>query len=160
MAIPNTIRTIVMDFDGVHTDDRVIVSEDGAESVICSRSDGFGLEKLRKAGYKLFVISKEQNPVVTKRCKKLQIECIHGIEDKPTVLQKWLDENSLAWSDILFIGNDLNDLVCIQKSAVGCAPSDARPQVLNAADVVLTRPGGHGALRELAEMILGPDLQG
>ena len=158
MEIPKHIKTIVMDFDGVHTDDRVIVSEDGTESVVCSRSDGFGLEKLRKEGYKLFVISKERNVVVTKRCAKLQIECIHGIEDKPTVLSKWLDENNLGWSDILYIGNDVNDLECIEKSAVGCAPSDAQPKILKVADIVLTKPGGRGALRELAERVLGSEI--
>lgn len=67
-------KGIVFDFDGVFTDNSVIVSQDGTESVICSRSDGLGLSKLRALGIPCTVISTETNPVVSKRCEKLRID--------------------------------------------------------------------------------------
>lgn len=152
--LPSPVRALVMDFDGVHTDDRVSVGGDGSERVVCNRSDGLGLERLRKAGLPMLVLSKERNPVVEARCRKLGIEHRQGVDDKLPALVAWLDERGLSRQDTVYVGNDVNDLACM--AHVGCpvAVADARPEARRAARFVLARRGGRGALRELADMIL------
>ena len=76
------IKAVVFDFDGVFTDNRVIVSENGKESVICNRSDGIGLEMLRNLGIPMTIISTEKNPVVDFSAKKLKLSVVHGVENK------------------------------------------------------------------------------
>jgi N-acylneuraminate cytidylyltransferase len=143
-----------MDFDGVLTDDRVWVDEDGRDSVACSRADGMGIELLRAAGLPMTVISKERNTVVAARCRKLGIDHAHGIADKLPLLREWLAEKGVEASDTIYIGNDINDLACMQHVGCAVAPADARPAARQAADIVLDSVGGHGAVRELADMIL------
>lgn len=152
-ALPPRVSALVMDFDGVLTDDRVFVSEAGEETVACSRRDGMGIEQLRKAGLQMLVVSKETNPVVAARCRKLQLPYHHGIEGKIAVLRQWLAENGLDAAETLYVGNDINDLECM--AAVGCAiaPRDAHPRALAAAALVLDADGGRGAIRLLADML-------
>jgi 3-deoxy-D-manno-octulosonate 8-phosphate phosphatase KdsC-like HAD superfamily phosphatase len=76
--LASQIRLAVFDFDGVFTDNRVLVFQDGTEAVFCNRSDGLGLGRLIDSGIETLVISKERNPVVSARCKKLSIPCIHA----------------------------------------------------------------------------------
>lgn len=143
-----------MDFDGVFTDNRVIVREDGLESVICSRGDGMGIELLRKAGLPMFILSKETNKVVAARAKKLKLDVAHGIEGKLEIFHNWLAEKGVDVAKTVYIGNDVNDLECLRAAGCGVAVADAHPFALEAADFVLSTPGGHGAIRELADMIL------
>ena len=79
---------IFFDFDGVFTNNYVYVSEDGSESVRCSRQDGIGLSKLKALKIDLYVVSSETNPVVRKRCSKLEIETHHGVLDKYKTISK------------------------------------------------------------------------
>ena len=81
------IRVLILDFDGVMTDNRVLVMQDGTEGVMCNRSDGLGIGMLRKQGFPIFVISTETNPVVSARCKKLKSPCTQGHEDKLAALK-------------------------------------------------------------------------
>lgn len=148
------VRVIVTDFDGVHTDDLVTVNELGLESVVCSRRDGLGLELLRKAGYHVMILSKEKNVVVQKRAEKLQVEVIYGVDQKEAVLTDWLRANGLDWSEIAYVGNDINDIACMKNSALGLCPSDAVSSVLQIADIILPEKGGKGALRGLADLVL------
>jgi len=150
----DSLKAIILDFDGVLTDNAVILSETGIESVRCSRSDGMGIEQARKNGLEILILSKEQNVVVAERAKKLKVPVIHGVDDKPTVLQKWLDDHKMDWSQIAFVGNDINDIGCMQRASVGVAVNDAVDQTLQSADIVLTKNGGHGAVREFIEMVL------
>lgn len=147
------VRVVVTDFDGVHTDDRVLVDQDGREAVTCSRSDGMGVEMLRRAGLPVLILSKERNPVVAARAAKLQVECLQGIEDKVAALEGWLAARGLGWSDAAFLGNDVNDAGCLARAGLAAVPSDAHPSVKPGA-LVLDRPGGQGAVRALAEMLL------
>lgn len=153
--IPSGLKALVMDFDGVFTDDRVLVDQDGREAVFASRSDGLGLGRLRSAtGMKLLILSKEQNRVVTARAKKLAIEARQGIDDKLPELDRWLAENGLSRAEAAYIGNDVNDLDCMRAVAFAAAPADARPEALAAAAYVTRAPGGRGALRELCEALI------
>jgi len=156
--LPGRIRAIVFDFDGVLSDNRVFVLEDGREAVVCDRGDGMGVEELRRLGVEMAVISKETNPVVQARCRKLGLECAHGVEDKLTLLKRWAGARSIKLGEIIFLGNDVNDIECMQAVGCGVAVADATPKAKAAARIELTSPGGRGAVRELADMV-GRQLQ-
>jgi len=148
------LRLVVFDFDGVMTDNRVLVMQDGTEGVLCNRSDGLGIGMLRDAGLALLILSKEENPVVSARARKLKIECMQGIDDKLAALKTLLSQRGIDAGDVAYVGNDLNDLECMGHVGLPIAVSDAYPQVLRVARLVTTRPGGHGAVREVCDWIL------
>jgi YrbI family 3-deoxy-D-manno-octulosonate 8-phosphate phosphatase len=149
------VRALVMDFDGVHTDDTAQVSQDGTESVRVSRSDGMGLGMLRAAGgVALLILSKEKNPVVAARGAKLAIPVLQGIDDKVAALDGWLADRGLDWAAVLYVGNDVNDAAAMARAGLSACPHDAHPAILTAAHWVLPRPGGQGALRVLAEALI------
>jgi YrbI family 3-deoxy-D-manno-octulosonate 8-phosphate phosphatase len=148
------IKIIVFDFDGVFTDNKVIVFDDGREAVVCSRGDGLGLELLRKKGFKMLVLSKETNPVVAQRCKKLGLKCIQGIDDKIAVLNETLKRSKIDLSETAYVGNDINDLGCMRLVGLSIAVSDAVPDVKKAARYVTGMPGGNGAVREVCDLIM------
>jgi N-acylneuraminate cytidylyltransferase len=152
--LPLRPALVALDFDGVLTDDRVWVVEDGKEAVVCSRSDGFGLDAVRRAGIEVVVISRESNPVVSARCRKLGIDCRQSVLDKGTVLRTLARERGISLEDVVYVGNDVTDLECFTAAGCGVAVADAHPDVLSRADIVLTRPGGRGAVRELCDLIL------
>ncbi len=149
-----SIKAIVFDFDGVMTDDQVYITETGQEMVMVSRSDGMGISALRNAGLKLLILSKERNPVVARRAEKLQIEVIQACDNKLEALTKWLSKNQLLLSQCAYVGNDINDLQCMQAVKLAIAPIDAHPQATQAAHWRLTRAGGKGAIRELSDAII------
>ncbi len=154
------IKALITDFDGVHTDDRVFVNQDGTEAVRCSRSDGMGIEMLRERGLKMLILSREQNPVVKTRAAKLQIGVLHHIRDKLPALDAWRTEHRLEWAEIAYVGNDINDLDCMKVCGMSFAPSDAHPEAKAISTMVLQKPGGNGALRELSEFLISNELIG
>lgn len=152
--LPADLKLIVLDFDGVLTDDRVWVDEDGHEQVAAHRGDGLGIGLLKQAGVEVLVLSKERNPVVAARCRKLDIECHQGIDAKAPLLKDLIAKRNLAPEQVAYVGNDINDLDCFPVVGFAAAVADAHPQVLRAADLRLSHPGGHGAVRELCDLIL------
>jgi N-acylneuraminate cytidylyltransferase len=150
---PDPIRLIVLDFDGVLTDNRVWVGEDGEEWVACNRSDGLGLDAVRRLGIGLFVISTEANPVVGARCRKLGLEYAQGVPDKAACLEGLVAQRGLDMAQVVYVGNDINDLPCMRLVGCAVAVADAHSDVLAEADVVLTRAGGHAAVRELCDRV-------
>lgn len=152
------LKAIVFDFDGVMTDDRVFVDQDGRESVVCSRRDGMGVEILRGLGIPMVVISKEKNAVVAARCRKLKLEVYHGIDNKLELLKSWLNEQAIEPGDCLYVGNDINDLECMRYAGISAAPRDAHPAALDAAGLVLDADGGRGAVRALSDAVIAGSL--
>ncbi|MEX2144545.1 MAG: HAD hydrolase family protein [Anaerolineales bacterium] len=152
--LPSQVKLLVMDFDGVLTDNRVWVNEVGNEQVAANRSDGLGVKMLLKAGVTVLVISMEENPVVARRCEKLGISYKKGIANKGPLLQEILAERSVSANEAVFLGNDINDLPCFPLVACGVAVADAHPEVIRKADLVLGKRGGQGAVRELCDLIL------
>lgn len=152
--LPKQIDLLIFDFDGVMTDDRVWVDQDGGESVAANRRDGLGIAMLRKAGIPMLVLSTEPNPVVAARCRKLELTAIQGVGDKKAALRSLLEERKLDPQHVVYLGNDINDLPCFP--LVGCAVvvGDAHPDVIAQADLVLAHRGGHGAVRELCDKIM------
>ncbi len=152
---PEKIDLVILDFDGVMTDDRVWVDETGREMVAASRADGMGLERLRKqTGIPVMVISKESNPVVAHRCKKLKLPVLQAVDDKAAAVRDLIRTKNLKPSRILFMGNDLNDLVVFPEVGFRVVPANARPELRRQADLVLKTNGGYGAVRELCDMII------
>ena len=150
----SVITAIAFDFDGVFTDDRVIVSESGEESVVCSRSDGMGVGLLRSAGIRMIIISKERNGVVAARARKLSLDVVQGCDDKRPELVRWMASIGVGPSETAFMGNDVNDIDCMRHVGLSIAPRDAHRDVLAIARLVTERPGGRGAIREVADGIL------
>lgn len=150
------VRTelLVLDFDGVLTDDKVWVGEDGRESVRCSRADGRGLEMLRNAGMRVAVLSREPNPVVARRCEKLRIECHQAIDDKERALMELVEKAGTTLDRVVYVGKDLNDLSCMKRVGLPIAVADAHREVVEVAELVLSRRGGDGAMRQLCELLL------
>lgn len=148
------IKAIAFDFDGVFTDDRVLVDETGRESAICSRSDGMGIANLHAIGIPMVVISSEKIPIVARRSLKLSLEVFYGVDSKLDQLKCWLDTKGVRLEDTLYVGNDINDLQCMTSVGYPVSPSDGHLSVRAAAKVVLNAKGGRGAVRELADMIV------
>jgi N-acylneuraminate cytidylyltransferase len=153
-ALPGKVKILVLDFDGVLTDNRVWMDQNGNESVVANRSDSLWINMLREKGVQVFVISKETNPVVAARCRKMNIPCIQGEDSKETALKNLLVEKGIDPAQAVYCGNDVNDLPCFPLVGWAVAVADSVPEVVRQADFVLNTPGGRGAVRELCEIIL------
>ncbi len=159
-----SIHTIVFDFDGVFTDNMVSVDQEGRESVSCHRGDGLAFDLLRRFAslhnwtVNYFILSKETNPVVSARARKLKVECIQGVEDKASYLRSYVSshfpDDRSSFSGLVYLGNDLNDLSPMLLSGFSFAPSDAHPIVQRHASLVLPQKGGRGFVRAAIEQIL------
>ena len=148
------ISLLVMDFDGVLTDNRVFVMEDGKEAVVCDRSDGMGLSLLREHGLDAIILSKEQNPVVSVRGEKLKLTVYQGIDEKLEVLKRIIYEKGVGLENVIYVGNDINDLACMKNTGISVAVADAYPEVKKQANILLNHNGGQGAIREVCELII------
>jgi YrbI family 3-deoxy-D-manno-octulosonate 8-phosphate phosphatase len=148
------VDAVITDFDGVHTDDSATISQDGRESVRVTRADGLGVERLQSAGVPLLIVSKETNPVVAARGAKLGAEVLHGVDDKRAVVRDWLTRRSIPADRAAYLGNDINDLGPMGLVGWPVAVADAHPAVRQAARLVLARSGGHGAVRELCDLVI------
>jgi YrbI family 3-deoxy-D-manno-octulosonate 8-phosphate phosphatase len=154
--MPTNVKLVIMDFDGVVTDNRVWTDENGRETVPASRSDSMHIKRLHELGIETLILSSEPNPVVAARAKKMGVEAIHnvGMQDKGRVMRQVIERKNISAEDVIYIGNDLNDLPCFEIAGWSVAVADAYPEVIRAADFVLSKPGGYGAVRELCEIIL------
>jgi YrbI family 3-deoxy-D-manno-octulosonate 8-phosphate phosphatase len=154
--MPEKIDLILCDFDGVITDNRVWVDQDGHETVVAYRSDSVRVKDLRAIGIEVMILSSEPNRVVEARARKMGVEAVHGValHEKGRVMREILEQKHLKPENVVFIGNDINDLPCFEEAGWSVAVADAFPDVIRAADFVLSKNGGHGALREMCDLIL------
>lgn len=150
----SAVQLLVLDFDGVLTDNRVLVDEEGHESVMAHRGDGWGIARLKDAGIEVIVLSTETNPVVAARCRKLKIDCVQGQNNKLVALQQIASERGLMPRQIAYVGNDVNDIGCMQWAGSPIAVADAMPEVIRCAGWVTKALGGYGAVREVADALL------
>jgi 3-deoxy-D-manno-octulosonate 8-phosphate phosphatase (KDO 8-P phosphatase) len=157
------IHTLIFDFDGVFTDNRVIVSQDGMEMVSCSRADGLGMDMLRRhiaqnGSPTAFILSTEANLVVTARARKLKMECLQGVADKLQSIEnhfaQTLPNERAPFDGLMYVGNDLNDLAVMRRATYSVAPADAHPLVRRAATFTLPQFGGRGFVRAIVERLL------
>jgi N-acylneuraminate cytidylyltransferase len=155
--MPERIDLIVTDFDGVLTDNRVWTDQHGNETVVSSRSDSMHIRELRERGVGIVILSSEPNPVVKARAGKMgDVETVQGIDilGKGDALRELLRRKKVDPAHVVYIGNDLNDLPCFDLAGYSVAVADAYPELLRRADLVLRKPGGYGALRELCDMVI------
>jgi YrbI family 3-deoxy-D-manno-octulosonate 8-phosphate phosphatase len=147
------IELIVFDFDGVMTDNRVLVDERGKEYVFASRADGQGVVLLRQKNIKMLILSAEKNPVVAQRAKKLSLPVLQSIASKEIALSEYCSENEIPLGKTLYVGNDINDIEAMKLCGASAVPADAHQSAMEIADIVLTTKGGYGVVRELADLI-------
>ena len=151
---PLDVDAVVTDFDGVHTDDHALVDQDGRELVSVSREDGMGVALLREAGVPLLILSTETNPVATARARRLGVDVVPGLGGKAPALAAWAEREGVPLDRVAYLGNDVDDLGCFELVGWPIVVPDAHPLVLAAARIILSRPGGDGAVRELTERVL------
>ena len=151
---PDPLELVVFDFDGVLTDNSVSTTSDGDESVSSNRGDGWGIARMRDAGVPMAVLSTEAHPVVAARCEKLKLECHQDVSDKAAYLSKMLEDRGIDPANVAYVGNDENDLGCLRLVGLPTVVGDAHPSVVGEAKLVLTRPGGQGAVREFCDLAL------
>ena len=151
--IPIKIKLIVYDFDGVMTNNKVYVDQDGKETVQVNRGDGLGISEIKKIGIEQIIISTEKNPVVMKRAEKLGIDCMHGIGNKKVALIDYCENNNFDLQNVAFVGNDINDKEVMEVVGIAFCPNDAHDSIKNISNHILQAKGGDGVIRELLDLI-------
>ena len=149
----NNIELIVYDFDGVMTDNKVYIDQKGNEMVQVNRSDGLAISEIQKLGIKQVIISTEKNQVVSKRAKKLKIDCLQGISNKTEALANYCEENNYQLNNIGFVGNDINDFNAMKNSGWASCPADAHEDIKKVSDHIFRNNGGDGVIRELFDLL-------
>jgi 3-deoxy-D-manno-octulosonate 8-phosphate phosphatase (KDO 8-P phosphatase) len=150
----SNIKLVITDFDGVLTDNKVLLSEDGKESVFCNRADGLGVEILKKHGIEIIILSSEKNNVVQKRADKLNIKAFNNVKNKDDVIKKISKEKGIDLQNIAYIGNDINDLPALEIVGLPLIVLDSSLELMkNYNFKLLTVNGGSGVLRYLASIL-------
>ena len=146
-------KLIVYDFDGVMTDNKLYVDQDGKEMVQVNRADGLGVAEIEKLGILQIIISTEKNPVVTTRAEKLGIPSIQGISKKEMILSEYCENQSIELESVVYVGNDINDLEAMGLVGYSVCPADAHDSIKSIANHVLKTKGGKGVIRELLDIL-------
>ena len=150
---PIKIKLIVYDFDGVMTDNKVYVDQDGKEAVQVNRGDGLGISEIKKLGIEQIIISTEKNLVVMKRAEKLGIGCMQGIENKKAALIDYCENYNFYLQNVAYVGNDINDKEVMGIVGTTYCPLDAHKSIQDISDNILKTKGGDGVIRELLDLI-------
>ena len=153
------LSCIFYDFDGVMTDNRVLITPDGKENVFVNRSDGYAIARFRELGIMQVIVSTEENDLVEKRAEKLKIPVIHGVTDKGECVKTYAEKNGIDLRTSIFIGNDLNDIPAFNLVGIKCAPIDAESEILDLADWISSKKGGYGAVRDLYRAYINNELK-
>jgi len=148
----NNLELIIYDFDGVMTDNKVYVDQDGNEMVQVNRVDGLGVAE-KKIGIKQIIISTEKNPVVSMRANKLDIPCLQGIVNKKYALTNYCQKNNIDLIKVAYVGNDINDKDAMEIVGFTFCPVDAHKTIKEISGHVFKRNGGDGVIRELLDLI-------
>jgi YrbI family 3-deoxy-D-manno-octulosonate 8-phosphate phosphatase len=147
------VKLLLYDFDGVMTDNKVIISEDGNESVVCNRSDGLAVAKIKQWGVPQAIISTETNKVVAVRAAKMDIPVVHGISSKKETVLAYCKELNVRPQETLYIGNDINDLEAMLVVGFPVCPNDAYKEIKKIAKLIVPVNGGNGVIRELLNVL-------
>jgi len=152
------IDAIFFDFDGVLTNNKVIIDSSGKEHVTCSRSDGLAFKVFHKLKINCFILSSEKNSVVTHRSKKLKIKALKGINNKKKTLVKFVNEKNYNLNRTVYVGNDLNDYNAMSLCKYKICPKDSHKQIKDLSNIILQSKGGEGVAREIVENIFSLNL--
>jgi len=150
------IRLLVTDCDGVLTDGSVYYSARGEEMKRFLMRDGMGVERLRRlVGIETAIVTGERSVSICRRAEKLAIhEVVLGADDKAASVYAMAADRGLALDELAYVGDDVNDLGAIRSVGLACCPADAMAEVAAAAHYVCRLPGGRGAFREVAELLI------
>ena len=149
------IKLLLMDCDGVLTDGRLWLTQDGEEQKTFDAHDGLGLSLLHRAGLKSGIISGRTSQAVTRRAGELGIEFVRqGDEHKIEAFEEVLRQAGVDENEVAFVGDDLTDIPIMQRAEFAVAVADAVAETRSAAHYVTRAKGGHGAVREVIEIIL------
>lgn len=145
-------KVLFTDFDGVLTDNNVSVDGNGLESVNCSRSDGLSFDYLNNINFSTYIISSERNSVVSARAHKLGVTCLQSVENKVSTIKSIVAEINCSQNQVIYVGNDINDLGAILYSGLSFCPLDSHELVKQHSDIILDTLGGQGIFREILEV--------
>jgi len=149
------IRLLAMDVDGVLTDGGVYIFENGEEFRRFDIKDGLGLKRAMERGIQVVWISAGSCEATLTRAKNLGVQgTFLQVEDKAQFLEQYCKQNAIPLETVAYIGDDLTDLKIMQRVTLPCAPADADECVKEAALLITTKPGGHGAVREICDMLI------
>ena len=150
-----SIELIVLDVDGTMTDSRITYSENGDEIKSFNVKDGLAIASWRKLGKQVAIITGRSSDIVARRAKELHIEHFYqGIHNKKEVLDDLLEKLDLCMENVAAIGDDLNDIKMLKAAEISFVPRDASAYVDKIADVILSKKGGDGAVREMIEYLI------
>ncbi len=153
------IKLIVLDVDGTLTDGKLYFDSNGVETKSFNVKDGLAIASWnKKLGYKTAIITGRNSPIVQKRAQELGVQHIYqGVHNKDEVLASILEEETITFENVASIGDDLNDYKMLKKSHLSFAPFDAVDTIKELVNIVTTKKGGDGAVREMIEYILKYD---
>ena len=146
------IKLIVYDFDGVMTDNKVYIDQNGNEMVQVSRADGLGVSEIIKLGIQQIIISTETNPVVRARAKKLGLHCLQGVNNKAKDLTDYC-RKKISLDEVAYVGNDINDLEVMKLVGITFCPADAHVSIKEISQYILESKGGEGVSREILDQL-------
>ena len=150
----NKIKLVVYDFDGVMTDNKVYIDQNGNETVQVNRADGLGVAEIKKMEIEQIIMSTETNPVVSARAIKLDIPCLQGLDNKKDALLDYSKKNDIDLKNVAYVGNDINDKDAMAIAGFSFCPADAHETIKEISDHVLKRNGGDGVIREIFDIII------
>jgi len=149
------IELIVLDVDGTLTDGKIGYTQNGDEVKSFSVKDGLAIASWVKLGKKVAIITGRNSKIVEQRAKELGIEYLfQGVHNKQEVLKELLQNLNLTMQNVASAGDDLNDYKMLKASKLAFVPADASSYVKEIADVILSRDGGDGAIREMIERLI------
>ena len=149
------VSILAMDVDGVLTDGTLAYGSDGVEQKRFHVADGLGLVVMHLAQIKVVWISGRANPIVERRASELKVfRVLQGVRDKGAALLRLCEELGIPREEVIFVGDDWNDLQAFEVAGTCIAVSNAAKEVLSLADAVTEKPGGSGAVREVCDAIL------
>tara|TARA_R110002124_G_scaffold36664_1_gene118089 strand:- start:802 stop:1323 length:522 start_codon:yes stop_codon:yes gene_type:complete len=151
------ITTFIFDIDGVMTDGSVLALESGEQPRVFNVRDGYGINRAIKLGYRVAILSAQNQIGVRKRMEYLGVTDIFlgaSPDGKLPIYKKYIADNHLNEDEVLFMGDDLPDYEVMKTAVMGACPADSAPEILEIADYISTKNGGRGAVREVIEQVL------
>jgi YrbI family 3-deoxy-D-manno-octulosonate 8-phosphate phosphatase len=148
-------KILAIDFDGCLTDDHVLVDAAGNEFVRASRKDGLGASRLQALGISVVIVSTEENPVVSRRARKMNVEVIQGVQNKQETLSEFAQSKMIAKENIWAVGNDINDISLFEAASFTMCPKDSSAEIKAIANLIIPIKGGEGILNYLARTLEG-----
>jgi 3-deoxy-D-manno-octulosonate 8-phosphate phosphatase (KDO 8-P phosphatase) len=146
---------LLLDVDGVLTDGRLFYGADGEQWKVFHVHDGVGLKLIKDAGLKVGILSGRGNAALEARSKELGLDAVvEGRHDKDAAFTEFLNQHGAAPKRVAYIGDDILDLPVLRRCGLSFTPADGALEVRERVHRVLTRPGGHAAVREMCELIL------